>query len=1017
MKRFTMFACLALALAFALNSFASEAELPRPVNSTGNEVLYSTGPAFAKASRDTALLVGPNGSGAEVLGTFQDGSGNPNWNGWTHYDITQPTEIHWQASTFFAVTGTYSAWCGAEFAPCPPDTDGRGYGNTWNDMLEWRGTVANNTLGCSVTVTANVRHDSEGGYDFTWLSHEKFDQGILDVASWDGAGLVAVNETFTYAPGDYMGAGSNQVVVMWRFTSDGAWSDQDCLFPTTSGACQVDDVVITLTNGTGYSHDFEDGTLGAFQVRFPLGTGDFAKLWTGLEDVDPCATNYSSQVAFIDDGIVVPGTGGSPCVNWCYGPSGFIVNTTGGLAGLAGDAGAYFYNAIESPVFSWTDPTHDGATLWFDVYRHEDLTPDAPGMFYTWSVRGATSEVGVASAGWADRNFVYYGGPDYLRNRQAVGDLLPAGRTHAQIQLAGYELGWAFGWTGNDGYPAPYFDNVRFESYPVIGPQFAARDIDLAQDNFPTIGQVDYLNLGDNDVRFDMARNISLLTHLRNDPGDSIIFDAKVVRAGAVLNGLPRMYYKVKANPVFNAYRSGFPLQGYVVCDSARNSAGAWVINKYFADLPDENFLYPGDIVHYYFWAEDNLLGNIQSNTLPADTTGFSNFDPYQLPGVVGTYPDAFRMRALPSVKADLTHPDVLFWNDFATRGGQQEWHGALANLGLVMGVDYDTYLTQGPSSGVGNGLGGRATQFHLDGYSDMLYTSGDLRISTIANGDFQFDPSKDSELLTLWLGQTDKDLFITGDGVASDLGGTGSVNGTFLEQYMGLSVISANLRPLIGTQTSPRVLVEGGNPVFTSVTSWIAYGGCAGINTFDAVTPLGGAQRLAQFANAGGNPGGYAYSAATLNTLVNGNSVVSLPYDLMFVYNNTNETPHVGGLSARVRLLRDVLVYFGISPNPGTVTDVPAAGQFAVKAYPNPFNPKTTIAYTVPRTGQATLKIFNVRGELVKTLVSGLVEQGSAQIDWDGSDNAGGKVSSGVYFYEFRQGENVASSKMTLLK
>ena len=42
------------------------------------------------------------------------------------------------------------------------------------------------------------------------------------------------------------------------------------------------------------------------------GVGDFAKIWEGLEDVYPCVTNYSPQVAFIDDGIVVPGTGGGP---------------------------------------------------------------------------------------------------------------------------------------------------------------------------------------------------------------------------------------------------------------------------------------------------------------------------------------------------------------------------------------------------------------------------------------------------------------------------------------------------------------------------------------------------------------------------------------------------------------------------------------------------------------------------------------------------------------------------------
>ena len=63
------------------------------------------------------------------------------------------------------------------------------------------------------------------------------------------------------------------------------------------------------------------------------GTGDFAHLWTGLMDLDTCRDNFSTQEAFIDDGQVVPGTGGSPCITWCYGPGGWIVNTTGGLAG------------------------------------------------------------------------------------------------------------------------------------------------------------------------------------------------------------------------------------------------------------------------------------------------------------------------------------------------------------------------------------------------------------------------------------------------------------------------------------------------------------------------------------------------------------------------------------------------------------------------------------------------------------------------------------------------------------
>jgi hypothetical protein len=1009
MKRFTMFACLALALVLALSSFAGE--MPRYVISNGNETIIGGGQSFGKAGRDTIELIGPNGL---VNGSFQDGSGNANWHDWTHYDITQPTEVHWAASTYFAVSGVYSAWCGLiTFPSCVAGDPIGGYGNNWNDMLEWRGTVGNNTLSCTVDVTANLQVDLEIGYDYAYLSCEKFDQPLVDINSWDDAQTIAVAESFSYAPADYMGAGADEVVVLFRVVSDSGASDGDCGWGG-SGACQLDDVTITLSNGVGYATDFEDGTLGDFTVRFPQGVGDFAKIWSGLEDFDPCNTNYSAQVAFIDDGIVVPGTGGTPCVNWCYGPSGFIVNTDGGLAG----PDSHLFVAVESPVVAWQDLGHNGATLYFDGYAHEDLSDDSPGIFYQWGVRSAVDGDDITTANWEDRNYVYYGTPAYVRTPFPVSDLLVAGRTQIQVQLTCREYGWVWGYIGNDGYPAPYFDNVRFITYPTLGPGMSTRDLQLAQDNFPAFGQVDYVDLGNNSVRFDMANNISPQSHLRNDPGDSVTFSCSVTREGAVLTGNPVMYYKLKPNPLFDAYRtSGTPNEGFVECDSCRNSIGVVVKDAYFADLPDEDFFFPGDIIHYFFTATDDLGGDLQTATLPRDTTGFSIFDDYD----PLTYASDFTCRALPTVKSALAgdHPPILFYNDFGARGGQNEWHGALANLGLLAGRDYDVYYTNGPSSSLGNGLGGRATQFHLEGYDVLLYTAGTAGINTISNGDYFNDAANDVGLIDLWLKQGDKNFFLTGDDLANDLEASGAQTLALLEDYLGLSVVSDDLRPLINSQTSPRVLVEGGNPVFNSVSSWIAYGGCAGINTFDAVTPINTATRIAQFANPVGNPGGYPYSAATLNYIAADNAnIISMPYDLMFVYTDADEAKALAQLSARARVLQDVLSYFGIDPNPGdvTATDLPGA-KFAARAFPNPFNPKTTIAYTAPKAGDMTLKIFNVRGELVKTLIDGPVVAGTSQIVWDGDNNAGAKVSSGVYFYEARMGNDVVVNKMALVK
>ncbi len=86
---------------------------------------------------------------------------------------------------------------------------------------------------------------------------------------------------------------------------------------------------------------------------------------------------------------------------------------------------------------------------------------------------------------------------------------------------------------------------------------------------------------------------------------------------------------------------------------------------------------------------------------------------------------------------------------------------------------------------------------------------------------------------------------------------------------------------------------------------------------------------------------------------------------------------------------------------------------------YPNPFNPSTTIAYDIPEGDnvQVQLKVYNMRGQLVRTLVNDAKSEGSYQIQWDGSDNYGRRVSSGVFFYRIKAGEFSLTRKMVILK
>jgi hypothetical protein len=79
---------------------------------------------------------------------------------------------------------------------------------------------------------------------------------------------------------------------------------------------------------------------------------------------------------------------------------------------------------------------------------------------------------------------------------------------------------------------------------------------------------------------------------------------------------------------------------------------------------------------------------------------------------------------------------------------------------------------------------------------------------------------------------------------------------------------------------------------------------------------------------------------------------------------------------------------------------------------YPNPFNPSTVINYTIAKAGKVTLKVYNLLGQEVATLVNGFQTANTYNVDFNAST-----LSSGVYFYELRSGSNVVTKKMVLMK
>jgi hypothetical protein len=116
-----------------------------------------------------------------------------------------------------------------------------------------------------------------------------------------------------------------------------------------------------------------------------------------------------------------------------------------------------------------------------------------------------------------------------------------------------------------------------------------------------------------------------------------------------------------------------------------------------------------------------------------------------------------------------------------------------------------------------------------------------------------------------------------------------------------------------------------------------------------------------------------------------------------------------------------DLTYYENLSPAPASV-DGPSGNNLPrlfslAQNCPNPFNPTTKIRFELPQRADVTVEIYNILGETVTTIHAGVLAAGSHELTWDGRSDIGLPVSSGVYLYNLKAGENQAIRKMVLLK
>ncbi|HEX5132045.1 MAG TPA: T9SS type A sorting domain-containing protein [Candidatus Krumholzibacteria bacterium] len=1015
--------CRSLVLALGVTLVASAAFAKR----TSNGALYNYDPMNQTTTRTWDNSMSTNGlntsaaANTTVLATYTFDSGaSCTQEGWTKIDITAQIGNFFHVDdyagmnpvNFFPLNGTKSLWCGSRPQVTGPLCGYQalpGYGNAWNQAFCTKTCFAVSGDGL-LDISFTGRFDSEPSYDATSLEYTTDCTGlsgwtVIDGGAgvWDGA-IAAGPQGSAYNIGT-----TGPVKVRFHFASDGAWSDEDALW-NTNGAVHIDD----LTCETLALEDFEGETVNATSSNDwitcnPAGYGQYLGLFPGLTVLqeDPCAKDFKCLWAAISGST------------YNYACGGFPAQT----AVPFGNAdGQYLNNEVWSPDIALAG-SGSVIDLQFSSYRDSPLDNL---IFYVWHVR-TIDNTGCASS-WSDRNFVYYGGQkDWLVGVYPVGDLIDL-VNGVGVNIALGVVDQCGVWCGQYGSgachsSAPYMDSVKLYRVDTAGPQWSIRDIDQFQDNFAEDGTTT------GTARADMANDVAPGANFGSIiPGDSAVVKVADPTSGLALdpgNSKAAVYIYVAVWPLGQPGKSGanltddavrFPYIGTTVAGGVTWTCiqmDSSIVNSvaqpdvYCVDLNDSLFT-PCDTVCFFYAAKSGaaITTYAYGSNLGANGSDIN---------VAAANPSEFTILPAGGWKRG---GDILYVDGMDGRGAQPYFDTAFDALGI--GDKVDRYDVRGPSSGVSNRPAGRVknvTSQLLDCYRKIIWDTGD--VIGLGNGTGTFEKTDDYGLVNDFLGglQNPGGVYIAGDDVPQELdtfqsatigpNGEGTEAITFRSNWMTHTLTSANAKPTYGI--SPTGTSTG--LCFVSDPTFVIYGGCPLINDFDVMTPTGTAVNEITY---GAGTTASTNGAVVSQTTNNGSTNVGVLFGgFSFIYIRDNDS---NGVMDRADFMYDAITWLGNvvdAPTPVASTKVNSLDQ----NYPNPFNPQTTIAFSVKERGYVSLKVYNVAGELVRTLADETFNAGPSTKVWDGRNDAGQPVSSGVYFYKLVSNNFSQTKKMVLLK
>lgn len=960
--------------------------------------------------------------------------------------------------------GSASFWCGVLQSESAEAcfAAGQGYGNSWNVSVEK--TFAYSGAG-GVNLQYNFTNDTEPGFDYSYVVIDTSAAGdFVVVASYDGF-VGATGASVNLTEGVDMRTDAGNFKVIFQFVADGAYSDEDGLYPSFCGAFAFDDVA--LSGGATYGpQGFEAGADGWALAAPTVGQGGD---WSDIRDLStlpgfltPCTCALDDMVLTFTDPTQVGGNGhnqfkdniaASPWIDLL-------------AAGLAGSPFKFIQTHVyaELPLLNY-------------IFAQFNMQ---------WYPTVCSQNGKLKTSAFESNGFVYYFGgiPQCTTSpttpTRITGFPIDPGAEQVRIAVGALSYCRFFANCTQQSNHTPIYDYVKFAVFgSPDAPYIAISSVDLPQDSFPQNGtlRIDASGRLDcNNIKGETSPEVG------SAQGDTLIVD------GGTGGSEVRVQFAVDPGPYIAA--GGPNNAAFVSWLTSHQAENVWYGQQWYSarmDTMEQGGTLPADLgfMTAYHESDPNFSGTdsdvagdldpngnprLANDIFPDDLftagTRVNLFFKAQYDGSITpfngawyTVPDTsaggyYEMEVLPSsMAADSTWNCVLYVDHF-NRGAQAPIETGLASVIAGTSANFeqtpwDRFDVNAESSQQGSVGGPTGTQYGMRvdqafGYDVIIWSSGNLNSFNLVE--------EDANVLIPWLATADpgglqglsgNNFYGSGDGLAQSMTQEQASEPSataLLNNYLGAVFNCGTIRdaacgnagsPVVQELTDCIPVAGTGAPFANSLNPASVIGnGCPLLRSFDLLTLAGGGEVGNERYNTPNK--GLLEWASIANDYDDGFVAYRSVIDGASVHYRVDSGTCTDTQSLVTERLDAVLDWFGFGTSQVDCIDVAAAAgvgddivrdtkfKTALANFaPNPLigAAEGRIQFTMSKEGRAALDIFDVNGRLVKTVFDGIASEGVNEAFWNGTGEDGRPVASGVFFYRLRADGKELAKKLVVVR